>query len=177
MMLFMAVPILAPSIGQLILLVAPWRWVFGALVLGGCAVLAWTLFRLQETLPLHRRRAISPAAVSDSFRITVTTRAAVGYTVALGLVLGAQMGFIISAQRIFMDVFDAGRSFSLLFALVTLAMSVAAFTNSRLVLRFGMRRLAIVALCALIALNAAHQHRVGEGGHGHGQRHQGEQAG
>ena len=46
MMLFMAVPILAPSIGQLILLVAPWRWVFGALVLGGGAVLAWTLFRL-----------------------------------------------------------------------------------------------------------------------------------
>jgi len=70
-------------------------------------VLAWTLLRLRETLPLHRRRSISPAVVLDGFRITVTTRAAVGYTVALGLVLGAQMGFIISAQRIFMDVFDA----------------------------------------------------------------------
>lgn len=156
MMVFMAVPILAPSIGQLILLVAPWRWAFGALVLGGGAVLAWTLLRLQESLPLERRRSIAPAAVFDGFRITVTTRVAMGYMLALGMVLGAHMGFVISAQRIFMDVFDAGRSFSLLFALVALAMSVAAFTNSRLVMRFGMRRLAIIGLGALVALNLAH---------------------
>ena len=155
-MLFMAVPILAPSVGQLILLVAPWRWVFGALVLGGGAMLAWTLLRLEESLPVHRRRSISPAAVFDSFRITITTRAAMGYTLALGLVMGAQMGFIISAQRIFMDVFGTGGSFTLLFALIALAMSVAAFTNSRLVLRFGMRHLVIVGLGALIVLNTAH---------------------
>lgn len=155
-MLFMAVPILAPSLGQLILLVAPWRWVFGALVLGGGVMLAWTLLRLEETLPVDRRRSISPAAVLESFRITVTTRAAVGYTLALGLVMGAQMGFVISAQRIFMDIFDTGGSFTLLFALVALAMSVAAFTNSRLVLRYGMRHLVIVGLGGLILLNAAH---------------------
>jgi DHA1 family bicyclomycin/chloramphenicol resistance-like MFS transporter len=156
MMVFMAVPILAPSIGQLILLVAPWRWAFGALVIGGGAVLAWTLLRLQESLPVERRRSIAPAAVFDGFRITVTTRVAMGYMLALGMVLGAHMGFVISAQRIFMDVFDAGRSFSLLFALVALAMSVAAFTNSRLVMRFGMRRLAIIGLGALVGLNLAH---------------------
>ena len=155
-MLFMAAPILAPSLGQLILLVAPWRWVFGALVLGGGILLAWTLLRLEETLPVERRRSISPAAVLDSFRITITTRAAVGYTLALGLVMGSQMGFVISAQRIFMDIFDTGGSFTLLFALVALAMSVAAFTNSRLVLRFGMRHLVVVGLGALILLNTAH---------------------
>jgi len=155
-MLFMAVPILAPSLGQLILLVAPWRWVFGALVLGGGLMLAWTLLRLQETLPVNRRRSISPAAVLESFRITMTTRAAVGYTLALGLVMGAMMGFIISAQRIFMDIFGTGGSFTLLFALIALAMSVAAFTNSRLVMRFGMRHLVIIGLSALILLNAAH---------------------
>jgi len=156
MMVFMAVPILAPSLGQLILLVAPWRWAFGALVLGGGAVLAWTLFRLEESLPLERRRPMSPAAVIDGFRIALTTRSAMGYMLAMGLVLGAHMGFITSAQRIFMDIFDAGQRFSLLFALVAMAMSVAAFTNSRLVMRFGMRRLAIVGLCALVLLNTAH---------------------
>lgn len=155
-MLFMAAPILAPSLGQLILLVAPWRWVFGALVLGGGVMLAWTLLRLEETLPVERRRSISPAAVLEGFRITVTTRATAGYTLALGLVMGSQMGFVISAQGIFMDIFDTGASFTLLFALVALAMSVAAFTNSRLVLRFGMRHLVIVGLGALILLNVAH---------------------
>ena len=156
MMIFMAVPILAPTIGQLILLVAPWRWIFGALVVGGTLVLLWTLLRLQESLPPQRRRALSPSAVVDGYRITLGSRQPVSYMVALGLVFGAQMGFIISAQRIFAEVFDAGRIFGLLFALVASAMALAAFTNSRLVLRFGMRRLAIAGLLTLVALNLLH---------------------
>ena len=156
MMVFMAVPILAPSLGQLILLVLPWRWTFGALVLASSAVLAWTLLRLQESLPLERRRAISADAILEGYRITVTTRSAVGYMAALGLVMGAHMGFITSAQQIFVDVFDAGRSFTLLFALIALAMSVAAFTNSRLVHRVGMRRLSLVGLSVLVGLNVIH---------------------
>jgi DHA1 family bicyclomycin/chloramphenicol resistance-like MFS transporter len=75
---------------------------------------------------------------------------------ALGMVVGAHMGFITSAQQIFVDVFDAGRSFTLLFALVAIFMSVAAFTNSRLVHRVGMRRLALYGLTALVALNLLH---------------------
>jgi DHA1 family bicyclomycin/chloramphenicol resistance-like MFS transporter len=120
MMVFMAVPILAPSVGQLIMLVAPWRWAFGALVLAGTGVLAWTLLRLQESLPEARRQPISPRAVLAAFRTTVTTRVAAGYMLALGMVVGAHMGFITSAQQIFVDVFDAGRSFTLLCALVAL---------------------------------------------------------
>ena len=156
MMTFMAVPIIAPSIGQLILWVAPWRWTFGALVVGGVLVLLWSILRLQESLPLERRRSLSPSAVVGGYRMTLGSRAAVSYMVALGLVLGAQMGFIISAQRIFAEVFDAGRHFGLLFALVASAMAVAAFTNAQLILQFGMRRLAIAGLITLIVLNLLH---------------------
>jgi DHA1 family bicyclomycin/chloramphenicol resistance-like MFS transporter len=156
MMIFMAVPILAPSIGQLILLVAPWRWTFGALVAGGTLVLLWTVLRLEESLPAQRRRSLSPSAVLGGYRITLGSRQPVSYMAALGLVFGAQMGFIISAQSIFADVFDAGRDFGLLFALVASAMALASFTNSRLVIRFGMRRLAIVGLVTLVVLNLMH---------------------
>ncbi len=156
MMVFMAVPILAPSMGQLILLVAPWRWAFGALVIAGAAVLTWTLLRLQESLPEEHRRAISPRAIFGAYRITLTTRTSVGYMLALGLVVGGHMSFITSAQQIFVDVFDVGRSFTLLFAAVAVAMAVAAFTNSRLVHRFGMRRLSLTGLVTLIVLNVIH---------------------
>ena len=156
MMIFMAVPILAPSIGQLILLAAPWRWTFGALFVGGALVLLWSVLRLQESLPPQRRRPLSPSAVVGGYRITLGSRQPVSYMVALGLVFGAQMGFIISAQRIFAEVFDAGRNFGLLFAMVASAMALAAFTNSRLVLRFGMRNLAIAGLIALVVLNLLH---------------------
>jgi len=66
------------------------------------------------------------------------------------------MGFIISAQPIFAEVFDSRRNFGLLFALVASAMAAAAFTNSRLVMRFGMRRLAIAGLVTLVVLNLMH---------------------
>lgn len=156
LMVFMAVPILAPSVGQLILLVAPWRWTFGALVVGGVLVLSWSIARLQESLPLARRRPLSLPAIAGAYRITFGSRDAVFYMVALGLVMGAQMGFIISAQAIFARVFDAARDFGLLFALVASAMAVAAFTNSRLVTRIGMRHLAISSLGVLVALNLLH---------------------
>lgn len=164
MMIFMAVPVLAPSVGQLILLVAPWRWTFGALVAGGALVLLWSVARLDESLPSDRRRPLSPVAILAGYRMTLGSREALSYMVALGLVLGAQMGFIISAQRIFAEVFDAGRSFGMLFALVASAMALAAFTNSRLVLRFGMRQLAIAGLGSLIVLNMTHLAMAWHGG-------------
>lgn len=156
MTFFMAVPILAPSIGQLILAFAPWRWTFGALVLGGLVMLLWSLWRLEETLPASLRRPLSVTAILGGYRATFCTRAAFSYMLALGLVLGAQMGFILSAQRIFSEIFAAGATFGLLFALVASAMAVAAFVNSRLVLRLGMRRLALMGLSILVVLNLLH---------------------
>ncbi|MGE3772596.1 MAG: multidrug effflux MFS transporter [Gammaproteobacteria bacterium] len=156
MTVFMAVPILAPSIGQLILAFAPWRWTFGALVVGGLVMLLWSLWRLEETLPTSMRRPLSVPAVIRAYGTTFGTRAAFSYMLALGLVIGAQLGFIISAQRIFSEVFDAGAAFGPLFALVASAMAVAAFVNSRLVLRFGMRRLALAGLSILVLLNLVH---------------------
>ncbi|MGB1016522.1 MAG: MFS transporter, partial [Nannocystaceae bacterium] len=58
MMVFMAVPILAPNIGQLILLVASWRWTFGVLVVFGFGMALWVGLRLRETLPLESRAQV-----------------------------------------------------------------------------------------------------------------------
>ncbi len=76
MTFFMAVPILAPSIGQLILAFAPWRWTFGALVVGGLVMLLWSLWRLEETLPASLRRPLSVTAILGGYRATFCTRAA-----------------------------------------------------------------------------------------------------
>lgn len=156
MMVFIAVPVLAPSLGQLILLVASWRWIFGALFLAGVGVMLWAGLRLPETLPPERRRPFSAASVVVGFRETLTTRQSVGYMVAMGIVLGSVFAFITSAQQVFMDVFGMGGEFVLMFAVITLCMSVAAFVNSRLVVRLGMRRLSHIALVAFIAVNAVH---------------------
>ncbi|MFT6663068.1 MAG: DHA1 family bicyclomycin/chloramphenicol resistance-like MFS transporter, partial [Maricaulis maris] len=47
---FMAVPVLAPMMGQAILTFAPWRWIFAFLVLFGLGLMVWLQLRLPETL-------------------------------------------------------------------------------------------------------------------------------
>ena len=58
MIVFLAVPILAPSVGQAILWIAPWRWIFGVLTLFGASVLLWIALRLPETLHEEDRKPI-----------------------------------------------------------------------------------------------------------------------
>ncbi len=156
MMAFMLAPILAPSLGQLILLVASWRWTFGALVLGGGLVAVWASINLGESLAATQRRALSLSSVLSAYRMIFSGAATVKYILACGLVFGGQMGFVISAQRIFTDIFQAQSQFGMLFAVIASAMAVASFTNSRLVMHFGMRRIALFALVLLVLLNGIH---------------------
>jgi DHA1 family bicyclomycin/chloramphenicol resistance-like MFS transporter len=157
MMIFMTVPVLAPSLGQLVLLVAPsWHWVFGALVVASALLLWWTLARLPESLSPDCRLPLAPASVYSAYRQTVTHRRTFGYMIALTLIVGAHIGFIASAQQIFVDVFDAGKSFTVLFALIAFTTGIAAFVNSKLVHRHGTRRVIMFGLASLLTINVLH---------------------
>jgi DHA1 family bicyclomycin/chloramphenicol resistance-like MFS transporter len=157
MMVFMIVPVLAPSLGQVVLLVAPsWHWVFALLVVAGVGMLVWTIRKLPETLSPERRLPLSPRAVFSAYRETVTTRRSAAHALALALIVGAHMGFIYSAQQIFVNVFKVGGAFPLLFACIALFTGKAAFVNSRLVHRFGMRRLGMTGLAGIIVVNIFH---------------------
>ena len=57
-MTFMLVPVLAPNIGQGILLLFPWQAIFIVLALYALAMLAWSWVRLPETLHPEFRRSL-----------------------------------------------------------------------------------------------------------------------
>lgn len=154
MMVFMAVPVLAPSIGQLVILVSTWRAIFGLLTVYGLVMVAWTWLRLPETLPADRRRSIAPREILRAFREVLTTRQTLGYALAAGMMFGAIFGFLVCAQQVFTDVFHLGPYFPLAFAGVALAMSMASFLNARFVGRYGMRRISHAAVVAFTVLAA-----------------------
>jgi DHA1 family bicyclomycin/chloramphenicol resistance-like MFS transporter len=153
---FLAVPILAPSIGQIIMLFGPWRWVFGALCCFGTVVFVWTAARLPETLHASSRLPFAPGRIADAFRLALTDRIAVGYMLASTLVLGALFGFINSAQQIFTDTLGAPKLFTTVFALIAAFMAMSSFLNSRIVGRFGPRQVSHAALFGFIALATVH---------------------
>lgn len=148
-------PVLAPMLGQLLLNLSSWRWLLATVAGVGVATLAWAWLRLGESLAHGRRRTISPASLAAAYRLVARTPAAVFGILVFGLVLGAQLGFLSSAQGIFQITYAAGMRFTPLLALVSSATVIASFANARLVRRHGSRRLIQRALCALIVVNAA----------------------
>ncbi|WP_184089180.1 multidrug effflux MFS transporter [Sphingomonas xinjiangensis] len=155
-MIFFIVPILAPTLGQGLLALGPWRFIFYALGMFAAFVLAWTLVRLPETLPVARRVPISIASLKQSYRLTLSNRFSVGYAAAASLTFGGIIAFVSSAQQIFVDEFGAGQRFAVLFALCAGAMGMASFANSRLVERLGTRLISQSAVLALIFLSVVH---------------------
>jgi DHA1 family bicyclomycin/chloramphenicol resistance-like MFS transporter len=163
-MIFMIVPMLAPSFGQLVLTVGPWRWIFGVLVVIGSGVLLWIMIRLPETLTPQNRVAVNARDMTRTLGSIVSHRGSIGHMLASGMVMGGLIGFITSVQQIFFDVFHARESFPFAFAGIALFMALGSLTNSRLVGRVGARRLSQGALCMLILLSAVRALLVWGGG-------------
>src|SRR6201999_2881897 len=80
MMVFIAVPVIAPSLGQAGLLFGQWRGIFLVLLLYGFVALVWNAIRMPETLPESERRSLAIRDVLDAYRQTVTNRQTLGYT-------------------------------------------------------------------------------------------------
>ena len=154
--IFMAAPIAAPFMGTAILAVAPWRWIFLVLALVGASLFAWVMLRLPETLPVEQRRKITPAAVAASARIVVSDRQSIAYTIANTCLTVVMMGYLTSVQLIFSDVFHRPELLPWGFGTMALAMMVASFVNSRIVMRFGMRRIGHSALLGVTTVAAIH---------------------
>lgn len=155
-MVFMVVPVLAPSLGQAILLVAEWRTIF--LMLAGYAalLLGWTMMRLPETLHPEDQRSLDPRSILEAARLVVRDRLAIGYTLASTALFGALSAYIASVQQIIADVFDATHLLPLVFAACAAPMAAAAFANSRIVGRFGLRRVGHAGLIAFLAVSILH---------------------
>jgi MFS transporter, DHA1 family, multidrug resistance protein len=153
---FLAVPILAPSIGQFIMLFAPWRAIFVGLTLFGTLVLIWAALSLPETLHAEDKAPTSLASLGAAFRLTLTSRVAVGYMLAQTLMYGALVGFINSAQQVFVDLFQAPRLFTTIFALIAVFMAFSSLLNSRIVGRFGTRVISHTALIGYIIIAGIH---------------------
>ena len=153
-MVFLAVPILAPALGQVVLLIAPWHWIFYVLGAFSLGVGLWAGLRLPETLAPANVQPISVVAIARAARQVVTNRYSLGYTVATGCIFGALLGFIASSQQILAHVFGRPDLFSLCFAAIVVFMAVSAMLNAKIVERFGQRLISHIALLAMILICA-----------------------
>ena len=146
-MVFISVPVLAPSFGQLVLLVSrQWHSVFVVLLIYGVIALLWTALRLPETLAEDKRTSLGITDVLGYYKQTITNRQTFGYALACGAINATMFAYVFSAQQIFTEVFHLGRYFPLAFAAIAIGVAVAGFVNSRIVGKLGMRVISHTAL-------------------------------
>ena len=155
-MTFMLVPVLAPNIGQLILLFAPWRAIFIVLAIYAVVMVAWPWLRLPETLHPEFRRPLKWRAMGEAIVEAVRDRQSRGYTLAVTVSFSGLVAYISSVQQIVFDTFHEGRYIGLVFASVAAPMALASYLNSRVVGRFGLRRVGHSAALAMALVTAAH---------------------
>ena len=147
------IPMLAPTLGQAILLHAGWRSIFISFVLMALITLIWFALRMPETLAPEKRIPFSlKRIVATTFEI-IRMRTAFGYTISIGLISGAFLGYLNSAQQIFQEHYALGERFPLFFALIAFSIGVASLLNARLVVRLGMRFLVRQSLTIVLGLS------------------------
>jgi DHA1 family bicyclomycin/chloramphenicol resistance-like MFS transporter len=152
MMVFIAVPVVAPSFGQAVLLLTQWRGIFVVLMVYGAAALIWSALRMPETLPKSQRRSLAVREVLGAFRQTVTNRQTLGYALAAGGVMGSLFAYVFTSQQVFTEIYHLGHHFPIAFAAIAIGTAIAGFLNSRFVGRLGMRVISHGALVAFAAV-------------------------
>jgi DHA1 family bicyclomycin/chloramphenicol resistance-like MFS transporter len=153
---FLMVPVLAPSLGQLILLLAPWRSIFLIFGVFAAAVFLWVLARLPETLHPEYRLTLTMNHIVSAARLVLGNRISLCYTLAMTVMFGSILAYVGMVQQIFEDVFHRPGLMPAIFALCASSMGVTAFLNSRIVERVGMRIISHLGLLVFISITGAH---------------------
>jgi len=153
MSIFVLVPVVAPSLGALILTVSSWRWVFGACVVFAVVIAIWTL-RLPESLRPEDRLTLRFDSIAAAFKTVVTNRRTIGYTLAMTFLFGVFMSYLASSELIISDVFNRAEQFPYVFGGLAAVMGAAMLSNAVIVSWVGLRRIVRGVLVAYVVGSA-----------------------
>lgn len=147
-------PMLAPSLGSVVLRWSSWRGIFAVLAVAAALLVALAFVGLRETLPAGRRQ---PARVGNSlrtYRSLLKDRTFVALAMIGGLMMGAMFTYISGASFVLQDGFGlSATQFSLVFGVNSMALVLASQANPVLLGRF--RILTVMTTAASVAVLAA----------------------
>lgn len=148
-------PIVAPSLGSLVLIHGSWRGVFAGLAVAGVALMLVAIFLLKETLPQERRRPPEFVPVLRTYGSLLRDRRFVVLVLVAGLGMSALFAYISGSSFVLQDGYGLGeQQFALVFGIGAVALISASQLNVLALQRFSPQRIVTVALVAM-ALSGA----------------------
>jgi DHA1 family bicyclomycin/chloramphenicol resistance-like MFS transporter len=139
MSVFIIVPVVAPTLGALMLRFLAWDQLIVLNVLGAAIMLAWSM-RLEETLGEGQRRTLRPRELGRAAAEVMRDRRSGPLIIAQAVLFGGFASYLSTSEVVYSEVFDQAGLFPLLFGSMALSMGTASLVNSRVVERVGLRR-------------------------------------
>ena len=150
---FLIVPILAPGLGELLLLVGSWRLTTGAAaVMAGVGAMWFT--RLDETLATEDVLPLEFGRVARAAKTVASNRQTMLFTLATTLAYGAFFPWLGSSPQLIVTIY--GRPLALFFGLNAAVMAITIVMSSRAVARFGTRPVLVTMMSVLVATSVVY---------------------
>jgi DHA1 family bicyclomycin/chloramphenicol resistance-like MFS transporter len=147
-MVFILVPVIAPSLGQFLLNFYDWKAIFYFNLGFGLLVMLWFWKRQKETLPKEKRIKFTSHLFWDGVKEFFKFKDAIGFTLISGFITGSFIVYLSTSQQIFEQQYNMADMFPFIFASLAISVGLATYLNSRLVIRFGARKIAFYATIA-----------------------------
>ncbi|MBR9757820.1 MAG: multidrug effflux MFS transporter [Algicola sp.] len=152
-MVFILVPVVAPTLGQFLITFFDWHSIFNLNLVYGVLVIYWFWKKQPETLPKEKRSKLSVGLFVNGTKAFFKQKSAVVYTLVSGLITGSFMVYLSTSQYIFEEQYHLADLFPYIFASLAISIGFATFLNSALVMRFGMKAIAKTAALAFCAIS------------------------
>ncbi len=137
-----AAPMLAPLIGGFMLVEFGWRSIFWLLSGFGLVCLGLILLALRESLPPQFRRPIAVRSTLGGYFSLLTNARYLGFVLTGSLLFAGMFAYLSGSPFVFIDLFGVSeRFYGVLFAVNVMGMVLTATVNSRLVRRYGPRKM------------------------------------
>jgi DHA1 family bicyclomycin/chloramphenicol resistance-like MFS transporter len=147
-------PMLAPSLGSIVLEAFAWRWIFVVLALIGATLAVIVFFVMPETNPVARRTTGGPSSVLRGYRTLLRDKHFMALALIPGLGMGVVMSYVVGSPFVFQQGYGLTHGqFSLLFAINGLGLVLSAQVNASLVRRVAPIRLLRTAIVAQVVMS------------------------
>lgn len=152
---FILAPILAPSVGALLLEMGGWRWIFALLAVYGALLWLAGWRWLPETLRAPDPMALRPRRFVEAWRAVLGDPRSCRYAAVSVANFVVLVVYLTNSPAVFMDQYGlSSRAFAGVFALVALASAAGNLVNARLVRRIPLERLVAWACAGGFATSA-----------------------
>ncbi|WP_435262525.1 multidrug effflux MFS transporter [Tenacibaculum sp. nBUS_03] len=139
--IFILVPVVAPSLGKIMLDNYGWKSIFYSQLIFGVLIMIWLWKRQPETLKKEHKAPLSYKLFINGYKEFKKQKQAFVFTLISGLITGSFMVYLSASQHIFQEQYNLSEEFPFIFAGLAISVGFATFLNGTLVMRFGMFKL------------------------------------